>query len=164
MATCAVCLTPITSPQRFVIDGTEVLHRACALRQHITILQRAQQDLAAARHAEASAQSRELEYRAKIATLEYLNQKLGSDETDIATVRRDLRVIMRHSAILRTERGQAIAERDAARRELALHQTIAAAPVATAPAADSSAQEALPERPGRDDAETRFSLLELDPL
>jgi hypothetical protein len=163
MATCAVCQSPIVEPQRFVIDGTEVIHRACARSGRFTVLQRAQQDLATARHAEATAHRREIEHRSKIAILE---GKVRAQETDLERVRRDHRVLLRQFGITRTERDGAVLERDAARSELALHQTLAMSRAATAaPESPLAAVEAkvVPEAEGElDPTEKRFSLLELD--
>ena len=165
MATCAVCLSPILEPQRFVVDGTEVLHRACAQASHTTVLQRAQRATAAALHEAANAQRRELELRSKVATLE---GRIARYEADLSSIRRDMRVALRHHGITRTERDTAIDERDAARREAALYQTLAAARQGTpsvSSAPDSTASSAGPVAPAeRDPTEQRMSLLELDPL
>jgi len=155
MATCAVCQSPIVEPQKFVIDGTEVLHRACALSGQLTVLQRTQQALANAQHAESNAHRHLIEYRSKISILE---GKVREHETDLERVQRDLRVSQRHHAKTRAERDAAIAERDAARREAALHQHLAAS---TTPDSEGMKEEVAP-KPEGDPSETRFSLLEFD--
>lgn len=59
-----------------------------------------------------------------------------------------------------TERDEAIAQRDAARREAALHQTIQGAP-ARAPEVAPPATEPLPQQEEKDASVIRFELLEL---
>jgi hypothetical protein len=145
MATCAMCQHPILTPQRFVLDGTEVMHRECARTGRTTVLQQTQRDLAAAREDTAR-----------------IRRSLGER---IASLERDLRVAFRSNQQLRKlelERAPDLRameiERDAARREA---QTLTARAAVTA---DHPVEGKITPEPEMDPTEQRFSLLELDPL
>jgi hypothetical protein len=157
MAICAVCQQPIVTPDRFVIDGTEVMHRACARTGQRTVLQRALVKLADAESRAATDHRLLVEAQTKIAELQRQGREQAQDKRRI---QEDHRHLVRVRDLHRAETERAIAERDAARRELALHQTLARqTPVVTTAAAPDPAHSGAD---ARDATEVRMSLLELD--
>lgn len=173
MATCAICQQPLTREQGIAIAGSETFHKAC-VRQHgisnsvvarlrarlaelETAAVRTQEDLrrrldeVTSKLKEVARSKVELEQRMQ--DMHRVENDLALKKLELASVRSELRTArdeLRQSEDLSIELAQ---ERDAARREAALHQLLAQqAPV----------QKSTPEHDERDATEVRFSLLELD--
>ena len=143
-AICAYCEQPIVRGQDVAVLGTEILHRTCAIsRPGLTVLQVTRRDLALA-HAEGArlrSQWRDTE-RARVDA----EQRL----LELKTAQRDLE----------TQLVRVTEQRDASRRQV--DGMVAVTRRAQPPAV------VTPEAPptedahdGRDDAEIRFSLLDL---
>lgn len=165
---CAVCLRPIAGKDSFALVGTEAVHRACVqlLTSGHAMTKGTQQQQRIIELEGQVRQSHHLVERLKIA-----EQKMSNLERQFASMgavndqyARDLADGMRREAEYRTqreqarrERDEAVAAREAAKRELALHQQISGRQ--TPPVQEGSAQ---PADDGKDATEKRFSLLELD--
>lgn len=147
MAICAICQGALTHAQRFLItDQAEVVHRSCVRPGRTTIGQRLRQDLASARQEAASAHVALTNALREIASL---RAQSTADHEVAEESRRDRAQMTRQLA-------QARRERDAARREAALHQTIGPRPATTPNPTTTDATEDT-----RDPTVVRFSLLDL---
>lgn len=162
-ATCAVCLTPIMKPEKFVLSGTEVFHARCVVAYGTTnSVVNKQRQQAADLRAQIERLRYELEHEKQRADHERTvaqriageRERMGNDLGVALSDARSWRVRMEEA---RRERDEAVAARDASRREALLHQTIQGTPVAPAVAATPE-----PVKDERDSTEVRFSLLELD--
>ena len=154
-ATCAVCLTPIVKADKFVITGSEVTHAVCLGRQTIGTKRRL-------KIIEQTAEIAEL--RTQVAALQATGVRVLREES-LRRQQAELREsdYRRQRDEARRERDQALADRDAAQREARLHQALGPAPARPiSPPADAPPVQApVPAKDGRDDAEIRFSLLEI---
>jgi len=146
VATCAVCSHPIIPSQRFVIAGTEVVHRECARTGRVTLLSRTQSMLQDA--------------RVQIAELER-----SRTERSTAFMRENRRLRDELNQVMR-ERDAARAERDSARAEVALRAAMESPapplpapppPPPRPPSTDVPVEEEVQEDP----SVIRMSLLEL---
>lgn len=145
MPECAICLKDIPAGGKFVLTGTEVVHRACALTGKQTIGWRNRQALA--------------DTNAKIGVL------ITSASTKSAEVRglkvdlgveRSQRIALQHDLAVLNEANIAMA-RTLLEYQRALTEArlvVSPAPVAVSPPVTESS-------PAEDDAAIRFSLLEL---
>lgn len=156
MATCAICELPITKLQRLVVQDTEVLHRTCATTGRATALQRALQQ---ARDAEALA-------AASARNLVVAASDCATKANQIVKLRRDLEqyVQLNRAASRRNEANEALLQaalRDlaAARAALPPTQTPAQEPLAAGETVGETTP--TPDPAPMDDAEIRYSLLEL---
>jgi len=154
-AVCAICDLPLIPGQKFRLEGSEVMHPHCVRTGRPTAMRRLVVD-----HAN--------DLRVQQRAMSQLGERLNDVESRATRVLLENREHERTIRDLRSQLAIARRERDAARSEAALHQTIAAAPAPTvaAPATHevpSMAEVADPPRDRRDDTEIRFSLLELDP-
>ena len=149
-----------------MVSGTEVFHRRCTsgietsnsrrLEQDVL---RAQRDLELSRRAHREA--RQEQQRASETAREVIaTAKISPIAAEIATARLDsiTRENLNIRNLLAAERQQVAAlrrELEAARTELALHQTLGPLP--------GQSQQATTSNPeGKDDTELRFAMLELD--
>lgn len=142
MATCAICQRPIAGHQRFVITNeAEALHTACARAGATTVGQRLRMALAAA--------------QTELASARVVAARAALDREQLAVDHRAREAEWTaRLAEAKRETQTAAAERDAARRELALMQAIRGSPPA-----QSGTEGAPPDE--RDPAVVRYSLLEL---
>lgn len=155
-ATCAYCLSPITNGENFSLAGTEVFHRACVaehgIHDSVGNKQRRQLSSFELRHTQTQATVTRLHNQAAQAEHRVSQRDLTIErlrtELDDANVARTLMAEQLSDA--KAELARVIAERDKARQDLALAQL---PPVQ--PRVDPTLQ-------GMDDAEIRFSLLDLD--
>jgi hypothetical protein len=185
-ATCAVCSQPIVKGDPFVLVGTEGMHRRCALLAGHSVLRRtraeverlrrelenSQRDLSVtrndldnARHSlrsEISERTRAMEREHRAKERAHRAEQLAEHQD-----RDHARELARMAGNVR----EALRERDVARNEAALHQTIQGQPVdvqGRTSSAMTSAQPAalpaqdLPSSQNEDTSAIRFSLLELD--
>lgn len=143
MATCAICMQPISTGSKFVLSDTEVMHRTCALGGGKTVLAKARQAHADL-HVTVERAQRAAEHAAKTAA-----ELQGRLEVSVGA----------NSALgnallaMKRERDVAIQERDLARTA----RGNAHVPVVVTP----TVQEVVDDPP-QDDAAVRFSLLEFD--
>jgi predicted RNase H-like nuclease (RuvC/YqgF family) len=165
-AICAACEQPITKGQKFVLAGTEVFHRTkeCVARIASSKLTRLRQE--ATRLAHRCHHYEAQEHRLADA-LEGARRKVDAIETRVAG---DVEIMKRRVGELERIR----LERDLLREQMAakeqlLAQLKAANDRLQAAVVQAQAQQASPAsdvvrdgRDGRDDAEVRFSLLEID--
>ena len=168
---CAVCLQPIATGDKFLVAGTEVFHRACAQTRGT------QPSIGNRRHArlvelEGQVRQQDLEIRRLQAHLGDLAHK----ESGLLRLVADLRALRdeykSQRDLARRDRDTAAENRDIARRErndlagqLATLTGELAALRALGPAPVSASQtqaDPAPADTGKDDTEQRFSLLELD--
>lgn len=172
-AQCAVCRQPITKKTNFRVVETEAVHDECLsrvhdslvtrLRQHVVTFrdrsQRANQDLQRARadleQAQRDLQRLQREHDLTTGELERLKIEYKSVANTYATEYQRRHAAQHEAAQERERRVAAERERDAARSELALHQTLSRA-------APSPAPEAEPAKDERDATSVRFSLLDMD--
>lgn len=143
--TCAACDQPIVRTQRFVLMGTECVHRTCALAGMSTLGSRLRSQVAETRVTceRLQREAREARDRAAIS-----DRRVAQLETDLA--RRTLELESTRELLLRAER------------------PIAAPSAIVTPTAASVAPPPTPdpgpptdqEQEGRDDTEIRMSLLE----
>lgn len=168
-ASCAVCGGAITKGGGFVLVGCEVVHKSQFC------LSRAGETKNAKLAAKLAETKRELEYTEEDlgAIRQQLQRAARAGEEAMAAINRvrhdeaqrerDLFDYKRRLNVTTIERDNAIEERDAARREAALHQMLAREP--HAPAATSTtpppAPAPEPQTDEKDASEIRFSLLEL---
>lgn len=152
MAFCAACQQPIVGQHSFALEGCEVIHRACARVAHTTVGQQLQQVAAAANERAARAERLLSESRAQYVR-EDTRERTAIDRAHAREVRE-----------LRREIENLHNDVSAARRESALHQTLARSVAVTAPPPVAQAVEPAAPNDDRTEAEIRFSLLELDPL
>ncbi len=149
MATCAICQQPITVRSQVRVAGTEVVHSACAAtgretagsrlrRENVDLLERLLRERESAERERVSNASKQRE-------LKMLKMQVETNQAMIRT-------LMERRDVVRAELDTARQERDQARAELA--KVVTTTPDATA----------VQQAPEDDDAKTRFSLLELDPL
>lgn len=160
---CAVCAKPIAKPQKWKISGTEVFHEACVVAYGTagSLSHRQQRQIADLR-ADIERLRYEVESEKHKAAHERANAKRIADERDrqgneLGQALVDVRAYRLRMEEARRDRDEATAQRDAARREAQLHQTIQGAPAAPAPI--STPEVAKDER---DATEVRYSLMELD--
>lgn len=167
-AICASCMKPIVKGVgRFVLSGTEAFHTHCAsgiqrslsVRQSERIAQleqdaeRTRRDLDAARH-----QSDRL----RIAHEHALNDRLRL-QCALENATEDRHRIQRELDRQRADLERVTAERNAARTEAALHQTLAAANVTrTTHGTGTTGDNEKVTPDSRDAAEIRAAMLELD--
>lgn len=150
MASCAVCELPIVRGQRFLLDGTEVFHAACASNSYRSKL------------SITTAKLRETEAR-----LEDTRRAAARTEVEL-NVQRNL-ATSRHAEVVQLEYSvsQARAQQAAheqARFEVEAQLRAARAEIAVlkADAAARSSENRQVADPAQDDSALRFSLLELD--
>lgn len=176
-AACAVCLRPIVKPQAFAIWGTEVVHRECVggldrsivnrqkveliklrevIAQHEIEVRRLQNDYDEANR-ERSAATRQL--RDHDAMVLRARREVHEAQAREATLQRALDAANDRAAAAGRQVDAMRGERDAARREAQLHQTIQGAPRSTT---SNTTEIPAPAVVTEDDAIVRFSLLELD--
>lgn len=141
MAFCAVCQCPIVTPQPFVLEGCEALHRECARLPHTTLgRHRAEREAAAVARA-ANAERMLAQHRATEAR----------DARERESLARTHRLVVKdfHDEIReqRNEIASVTAALEAARRESALHQMLAATPSRTAPIAPAPVVAQPPPAP-----------------
>jgi hypothetical protein len=159
MAVCAVCEHPIVSAQRFVIEGTEVMHSACGRAGRTTILQRQRQEVANLNVRIASEQRQRVEGRSRIADLErriaLLDRQRGIDDQRYLDLQAEHRLLLVEVARVRRE----VVLRPAPQR--ATPETLPSVTVAIThtPVSPVSTPDATPA--SGDDTEIRMSLLEL---
>lgn len=136
------------------IDGTEVVHRTCALRGGLTRVGRMRQEQAVATSNFAAERAR---LQALTSATETVRSRLWDDNVRLTRklAAHDDAIAIKDLAVRRAamERDAAIAERDAARRELAVVKSI--------PVVVQDTSTAQPTQPN-DDGAARFALLELD--
>jgi hypothetical protein len=149
MATCAICLKTIVRGSKFVISVTEVLHRECALAGGRTVLNRLREE-----HLNLQSEI-ERERRTSNTWRENLTSqtRVLSDTERVLMDRLDRMTIERDDALAALAVAVASAQRDDARIASARE----ASPDTPRPVAIEP-----PPGPAGDDAEVRFSLLELD--
>lgn len=160
-AVCAICEQALITGQRFRIEGCEVMHAQCARSGLPTRTGRLLVDQANA-------------IAGHLRAMRELGERLRTIEQQTESTRRENRTHERTIRDLRTQLATALRERDTARSEAALHQTIAAVPDAPPVAAPVAAPPAIPTaspnvsqatpapaQDERDGSEIRFSLLEL---
>jgi hypothetical protein len=170
-----------TGPGAFILAGTEVFHRACAANVARSLRTRQEHEIVQLRGELAQLtierDAREQEERIELARIERDLRRAREDlraaqlarassEAMLADRWIDQRLIAERDAALEI-RDRAIRERDAARTEAALHQTIQGRTVTPPVAPQPLPQQILvvtPTSEDLDDSEIRFSLLELDPL
>ncbi len=145
-ATCAVCLQPIVTRHEVAVSGTEVMHRRCAAAGRETVGWKAKREIADLRAGLARA-----EERAKRELAHHQQAMLFADQ------RLDNAYNERDHAI--AERDEAERARDSVMRDLNMLR----ADLAKRPPPQEAETAAQQPEYGKD-AETRFSLLELDPL
>lgn len=149
---CAACLQPLVHGVKYVLVGTEVIHSSCARAGMQTLVQKLQSQLSLARQESARWQS-------EAATARYELRIANALGDELETARSGVARLERQAARMLQERNEALAARDAAKRELALRDAIGTPRVATPDATETQRAEDK-----RDATEVRFSLLELDPL
>jgi hypothetical protein len=189
-ATCAACLQPITKLTGFVISGTEAFHRTCVANIARSVRTRQALEIVELRGELSNVilerDSLENDHRVELAKMDHQINRLREDlraaesraaRAESSTYTVDDRIREQRDAAI-SARDQAIRERDAARAEAALHQTIQGrvvpARLETRPvtSADVAAIAGRPISPppgdpvapesDLDDLEMRSSLLELD--
>lgn len=158
-AECAICQRSIIRQQRFVLAGSEAVHVECAraggktinwrLREALEQHRVALRDLARARETD-ELRMRELESR--LEGMSQLRRALEHSTAKQVEVRAEIERAIR-------ARDEALIARDAAQRELALHQTL----IPNAPIPPRLGAKEGGVTTDGDDASIRFSLLELDP-
>lgn len=160
-AICALCLRPLSKPWK--ISGTEVFHEACVMAYGTTgSLSNKQQRQLGELRAETERLRYEVEHEKHKTAHERAVSKRIADERDrdangLGQALVDLRTLRGRLDEARRDRDEVTAQRDAARREVLLHQTIQATPAAPAPISTPEVA-----KDDRDSTEVRFSLLELD--
>jgi hypothetical protein len=170
-ATCAACMQPITKATRFVLCGTEALHRACVVNSARSLANRQAQRILelerllelAQRGTRDAARSCEVYVtRADHAVAAARAEALAAHAAQVAAentalvAHRACRALTSKLSDVSEARDETVRERDAARSEAALHQALGPAP--SAPAAAHAEVAEL----GKDDTEQRFSMMELD--
>lgn len=140
-AVCAICEQPITKSMRFVIAGTEVMHRACARSGRPTVLARLESTLAVMEQEIAAKERILVEAGAAIKRLQDQLRDRGSESRDQRALIDGLR--SRESAL--KNRLEAVQSQIAA-----VGDPVEVEPVAT------------PDADQKDGTEQRFSLLEFD--
>ena len=175
MAICAICQHELHREQGIVLAGSEAFHRAC-VRAHGTsssVVNRLQQKLVEV-EAMAVRQRDELRMRLddateklrtsarrvadladEIAAARAIETQLELKKAELAGVRSELGALRIEFRELEHEGNTLMAEREAARREAALHQLLAQ----RTPVRVETAPDPIDDR---DPTEVRFSLLELD--
>lgn len=170
MASCAACLREIAPGAKFALAGTEVFHRECApniaqsigTRQKLEII-RLRSELAAERQESARLRTaisdvqQQAERRLDAAANDALNAR-DRRANESRQTRQKLQTITsleRDILIITKQRDDARQDAAAARTETALLKALSAPP---------GTQPEEHTKEDRDDAEQRFSLLELDPL
>lgn len=178
MAICAICQQLATREQGIALSGSEVFHQEC-VRRHGTansVLNRlktklAELELFSVREIETIRQRASV-LEDEVRTLRRAADKSKGDrenaqraQQDLALrkieldgVRSELRRAREAHKLLKEDFERMAADRDAARREAALHQTLAGQHVVAHVQADVTAVG----QDDRDATEIRFSLLELD--
>lgn len=146
MPECAICLKDIPAGGKFVLTGTEVVHRACALTGKQTIGWRNRQALA-----DTNAKLGVLITSAstKAAEVRGLKVDLGVERSQRMALQHDLEVLNQANIAMARTLLEYQRELTEARRVVAP----APVPAASPPVTESS--------PVEDDASIRFSLLEL---
>jgi CRISPR/Cas system-associated endonuclease Cas1 len=148
MASCAVCRHPIARRADVCVQDTEVIHRGCA--GGATVRQKLEHELAESmRTAEQLTRAALLAQELAASRLRQLSSAVAGRAADNTDNAREQRELLRRARDAESTARRMEAERDAARRELALYQATAA-------------PQPQPERDERDASEVRFSLLEID--
>ena len=152
---CAICIQPIIAGQKFLIAGTEVVHRVCATTGHKTRMQVVELELRRARE--------DLEHaRSRLATVEARRQREADGHAlREAQARRD-------ATKERDEHRQQVRGLEAALEDARLALALSATrPPTTTHSASEMRPEVSTSAPNdahdtRDGTEVRFSLLEFE--
>ncbi len=144
-ALCAVCQFAIVLPQRFVVSGTEAIHRACAQSGRTTVLQRAQLAVSDAQARCATEQRQNVQLNARIAALERQAHQATMDH--LAEKRRLLQSAARAEAMFLSVKDE-------------LEAALRARPAPPPPTTPDVLVVDPPRTPDGDDTEIRMSLLE----
>lgn len=176
MATCAACDRPLFAAQGVAIVGTEVFHKAC-VRAVGTERSRLNRVIAESEQVRGFLERQLAEAQQHAVSMAAHAQRfkdVGEDLMKVAQqAKNELTLAKSRNVFLERQYDQAqleinnmalqrniaIAERDAAINEAALHQTINRGAPPRAAVQEVARTEPVDER---DDAEQRFSLLELD--
>lgn len=154
--TCAACMQPMVSGERFVVSGTEILHQTCAAAGRMTELHRVRQE-AHRVHAEVRRMERELEQARSSARFaeERCERALGRVHAMQEGRVRAMQEADRIHAELETVRAEAESLRviNASLRAAMARLT---SPATTQPAESRTSPEE------QDGTRVRFSLLEFD--
>jgi chromosome segregation ATPase len=149
MASCAACLQPLLNAQPFVLDGTEVFHRACARNAYRSKLRLSEQrtreleaQVTATRSSAARVEAEAHQLRNDVA---HRSAEICQLEAQLAGVRYDLAIAQER---LQARQG----ELQGARNQLAALRV----------ELEQKVEQEPQEAPAEDSTALRFRLLELD--